>query len=318
MAFLTVTCIDMTNPIDQRVATALRSYAVLATIALLLGAAVVPYAASVTSGDEKHVAVVSIDESISDDTASDTIRELRSLRSNDSVEAVVLRISSPGGGAASSEAMYMAVKRLSERKPVIASVGSMAASGAYYTAVPSDRIYVTPASLVGHVGVIGTAPRERLPSSVTTGPDKAQRGSTRDQYMATIESMKRSFVGAVMDERGDELNVSRQTVAEASVYYGGRAVDTGYADRIGDVDAAISDAAEMAGLSDYSVTYRDPAEVTFSLFGASADGTSAVNVSGDASPFGYAGVDTVHFLMLYGVPEGHTVLYDTSEPEGGR
>ncbi|MFY4814008.1 S49 family peptidase [Haloarcula argentinensis] len=307
----------MNNPIDRRVATALQSYTVLAVIAILIGAAVVPYAASVAEDDEQYVAVVNIDETISSSTSQDTVQELRELRSNESVEAVVLRISSPGGSAASSESMYLAVKRLSAEKPVYTSVDQYAASGAYYTAVPSDRIYVTPASLVGHVGVIGTAPSDGLSASATTGPDKAHRGMTRDQYYASLESMKRAFVGAVMTERGDRLNVSRETVAEASAYQGGRAVQTGYADEVGGLEAAIAGAAEEAGLSEYQVVYTNPADPQgiFLLSGGSGASGNAT-VAAEGAPYTYQGVDTVHFLMIYGTPENQQVIYN-STAQGG-
>jgi protease-4 len=307
----------MNNPIDRRVATALRSYTVLAVIAILVGAAVVPYAASVTAEDEQYVAVVNIDETITSSSAQDTIQQLRELRTNESVKAVVLRVSSPGGSASSSESMYLAVKRLSAEKPVYTSVDQYAASGAYYTAVPSDRIYVTPASIVGHVGVIGTAPSEGLSSSATTGPDKAHQGMTRDEYYASLESMKRSFVGAVMTERGDRLNVSRETVAEASVYNGGRAVQTGYADEVGGLEAAIAGAAEAAGLSEYQVVYHNPADPQgLLLLSGGSDAGGNATVAAENAPYTFRGVDSVHFLMIYGTPENQEVVYN-STTQGG-
>ncbi|GCF13394.1 peptidase [Haloarcula mannanilytica] len=307
----------MNNPIDRRVATALQSYTVLAVIAILVGAAVVPYAASVTAEDEQYVAVVNIDETITGTSTQDTIQQLRELRTNESVKAVVLRVSSPGGSASSSESMYLAVKRLSAEKPVYTSVDQYAASGAYYTAVPSDRIYVTPASIVGHVGVIGTAPSDGLSSSATSGPDKAHQGMTRDEYYASLESMKRSFVGAVMTERGDRLNVSRETVAEASVYNGGRAVQTGYADEVGGLEAAIAGAAEAADLSEYQVVYHNPAGSQGLLVltgGSGASGNATVTAEG--APYTFRGVDSVHFLMIYGTPENQEVVYN-STTQGG-
>jgi len=307
----------MSKPIDRRVATALQSYTVLAIVALLIGAAVVPYAVTVAENNEQYVAVVDIDETITSDTAQNTTEELRSLRNNESVEAVVLRISSPGGSAAASESLYLAVSRLANEKPVYTSVGQYAASGAYYTAIPSDGIYVSPGSIVGHVGVIGTEPDGGLTDAATTGPDKAHRGMTQDEYYATLESMQRSFVGSVMEERGDALTVPRETVAEASAYSGGRAVQTGYADEVGGTEAAISAAASDAGLSDYQVTYRDPAEpVTLSLFSSSGGDGEGTTVASERAPYSFNGVDSVHFLMIYGTPESQEVVYNSSEQGG--
>ncbi|MDS0282138.1 S49 family peptidase [Haloarcula onubensis] len=308
----------MNNPIDTYVATALQSYTVLAIVALLLGAAVAPYAVAVAESNQNHVVVVNIDEPITGASAQETVQELRELRQNDSVKAVVLSVNSPGGGAAASESMYVAVKRLSNEKPVYTSVGSTAASGAYYTAIPSDRIFVTPGSLVGSVGVRSTVPPSGLPSGVTTGPDKAGL-MTQDEYYAAIESMQRSFVGSVMEERGENLTVPRETVAEATVFVGGRAVNTGYADELGTTEDAIAAAAEAAGVSNYQVSYRDPAEPqTLSLL-ASADSDAANStVAVEQAPLKDDGVDRIRFLMLFGTIEDETHRYNATDQGGVR
>ena len=293
----------MNNPIDKRVATALQSYTVLAIVALLIGAAVAPYAVAFADSNAQYVAVVSVDEPITGSSAQETTQELRDLRNNDSVAAVVLQVNSPGGSAPASESMYMAVKRLSNEKPVYTSVGGTAASGAYYTAIPSDGIYVTPGSLVGSVGVRSTVPPSGLPSGVTTGPDKAGL-MTQDEYYAAIESMQRSFVGSVMQERGENLTVSRETVAEATVFVGGRAVQTGYADEIGTTEDAIAAAAADAGVSNYRVTYRNPAQVqALGLALSTESGATNRTVVVERAPLDDNGVDRIRFLMLYGTLE---------------
>ena len=302
----------MDNPIDDVVVTAARSYTVIAVAALLVGAALAPHAVAFAAPDEQYVAVVTLDESIHDRSAQATIDELRSLRENDSVKAVVLQVSSPGGGAAASEAQYMAVKRLAEAKPVYTSVDTMAASGAYYTIIPSEEIYVKPGSIVGHVGVIGTAPSEGLAPVVASGPDKAHRGMTQDEFRASVETMKRGFVGAVMAERGEEIRIPRSEVAKAKVFIGARATQNGYADRVGTVEAAVSAAAEAAGLSSYQVVHRNPYDPEFGgfFFETGADGN--VTLQSEGSPFGYDGVETVRFLMLYGTPEDAEVVVNGS------
>lgn len=303
----------MDNPIDRTLLAALRSYVVIAVIAVLIGGAVFPHVMAFTTDEDPYIAVVSIDESISASSSEATIQELRSLRANESVAAVVLKISSPGGGAAASEALYMAVKQLAAEKPVYASVDSMAASGAYYALLPSEAVFVKPGSLVGHVGVIATAPSDGLAPVVTSGPDKAHGGMTPDEFRASVETMKRGFVGAVMAERGDRISIPRSEVAKAKAFIGATAVETGYADEIGTVEAAIQAAADDAGLSDYQVTHRDPFDFSRGriLFGGPATGDNAT-VGTVESPFGYRGVDTVEFLMLYGVPEDQEVVVDAT------
>ncbi|WP_276249649.1 S49 family peptidase [Haloarcula rara] len=308
----------MDNPIDTYVATALQSYTVLAIVALLIGAAVAPYAVAVAESNENHVVVVNVDEPITGSSAQETVAELRSLRQNDSVKAVVLDINSPGGGAAASESMYLAVKRLEAEKPVYTSVGDTAASGAYYTAIPSDGIYVTPGSLVGSVGVRASVSSSGgLPPGVTTGPDKAG-AMTQDEWYAAIESMQRSFVGSVMEERGDNLTVDRETVAEATVYVGGRAVNTGYADEIGNTEDAVVAAADDAGVSDYQVSYRDPAQPQTSLLGLNGSDATSGNVTVEQAPMNDNGIDRVRFFMLFGTLENERILYNSTDQGGVR
>lgn len=304
----------MRNPIDEHVRTALQSYTVLVVIALLVGAAAIPPVVAFTSGDTQYVAVVNIDESITDASAGATIDELRDLRANDSVKAVVLKISSPGGAAAASEAQYMAVKRLAREKPVYTSVDAMAASGAYYTLLPSESVYVKPGSLVGHVGVIATAPSDGLAPVVTSGPDKAHGGMTQEEFSATVETMKRGFVGSVMNERGDRISIPRSEVAKAKAFIGARAVENGYADEVGTVEDAIQAAAEDAGLSEYEITTRNPYDVTSGAILLSGTGgpDNTTITSDGTTPFGYRGVETVQYLMLYGVPENQEVVVNAT------
>jgi protease-4 len=139
---------------------------------------------------------------------------------------------------------------------------------------------------------------------------------TRDEYYASLESMKRAFVGAVMTERGDRLNVSRETVAEASAYNGLRAVQTGYADEVGGLEAAIDGAATEAGLSEYQVVYHDPAQPRGLIFAASSAQSTNGSAISEQAPYTHRGVDSVHFLMIYGTPEEQRVVSNTTA-EGG-
>ena len=87
---------------------------------------------------------------------SDTMREaLRDAEKDSKIKAVVIRIDSPGGSALASEAMWQAARRVAKTKPVIISVGSMAASGGYYLASAGDYIFADPTAIVGSIGVVG-------------------------------------------------------------------------------------------------------------------------------------------------------------------
>lgn len=288
----------MSNRIDTYLRKALSSYAVLAVIAIVLGAMVVPPAIDAATSPDGTVAVVTLDEPITGGIADQTVQELREIRQNDSIDAVVLRVDSGGGGVTGSEAQYRAVKRLAAEKPVVTSVRSMAASGAYYTILPSDAIYAEPSSMVGHVGVIASfGGSDGVPAAMTSGPDKAS-GATIDEYRAKLDTLKRSFVGTVVEERGEEITLSRTEISQAKIYTGAEAANNGYVDEIGGIDTAIDDAAARAGLDSYETTYRDPASMSGLLTLLGVDNPDDRTTSLFATP----GVDRVRYLAVWGTP----------------
>jgi protease-4 len=288
----------MTNPIDDLAKTVGTSYVVLGIVAILIAAAVAPGLYSTTTEpEEPHVAIVELDGPIAADRADATIAELREVRENDSIEAVVLEVNSPGGAAAASEAQYMAVKRLAAEKPVVTAVRGMAASGMYYTILPTMTIFVTPASLVGNVGVRAAhPPNGGVPDDLTTGPDKLT-GGTAEEARARVQTLNNAFVGTVMSHRGDRIDLTREQVAHGKIYAGARAVDNGFADDIGDTESAVKAVARAAGLRHYQVVRRTPVSDGGLLIIAGSGHNSTVV----RQPlFGYSGVDTQQYLMLYG------------------
>ncbi|MCD2201356.1 S49 family peptidase [Halobacterium sp. KA-4] len=278
---------------------------VLIVVGLLVGVAVAPQAWDRATEPDGTVAVVELHGSITGDSATAVIDDLRDARQNDSIQAVVLDVNSPGGTASASEQLYLAVKRTAGEMPVVASVTGTAASGSYYAAAPADDIYVTPASVVGSIGVRATLPSASIPEGqVVTGPDKVG-GSTPDEVRQRVETLRRAFVGSVFAERGDRIELTREEVSHAKVYAGASGVENGLADEIGGVDTAIGAAADDAGLSNYDVVRMEaPQPSVLAQLGLSADTT------GDATTeqtFEYRGVDTVQYLMLHG-----TITTDTA------
>ena len=274
-----------------------------------------PYAAGLTRGlgqtTPDAVAVVTIDGPITGSSVDRVRDDLRDARANESIQAVVLTVNSPGGSVPASESLYLAVNRTAAEMPVVASVEGLGASGGYFGMLPADRIYVTPGSLVGSVGVIASAPSGAGSSSaITTGPDKGT-GYTEEEALAQVETLRNEFVGTVMAERGDELDLTREEVSYAKVYIGAQAVENGVADRIGDEDTAIANAASRADLDNYAVVEKDPpAQESVSLFGQVRTGDGNTTVVVEEEPFGYRGVDTYQFLALYGTVEGREVITD--------
>ncbi|MCF2165690.1 S49 family peptidase [Halobacterium salinarum] len=269
----------MTNPIDKHAKTLATSWTFIIVVAAIVGGVGgVALQSGSDSGPENSVAVVNIESAITGGTGDAVAKELRSIRGNDSIDAVVLRVSSPGGAVSGSEVQYRAVKRLAQEKPVVTSVRGPAASGGYYTIAPTDKIYVTPSSLVGSVGVISSVSENNgVPSRWKSAPDKGTTGPA-DKARARAATFRQSFLDVVMNERGDDLTVDRETIGRAQIYAGNKAVEIGLADEIGGLDAAIADAADRASVQNYGVVYRSPGGLggLLSIIGGNSD-TGAAN-----------------------------------------
>lgn len=280
--------------------------AAVVLVALAVGLWAAPHAADRVGGPDGTVAVVAVDGPIHSGMAEDVEDELRDVRQNDSIDAVVLQVDSPGGTPAGSEQIYTSAKRTGEEKPLVASVQGMGASGGYYAMLSAEEIYVLPTSAVGSVGVAGVGPSPTSPNPGNSAPEKrtAHPDADREQQ----ELLKRTFLDSVMEERGDRIELDREEVAHARVYQGTEAVENGFADEIGTTEDAVHDAAERAGLDSYEVEKRDvgtPGGLL--LFEATEDGETVVVV--EESPFGYDGVDTHQYLYIVGdVQTDHEVV----------
>jgi len=235
-----------------------RSYVLFVVIGVVVGLVLAPVAWNATSS-EGTVAVVPVSGTIDGGTSAGVSAMLQQARSDSDVEAVVLLVNSGGGGAAASEEMYLQTKRTAQQMPVITSVDAAAASGAYYTIAPSDHIYAKPASTVGSVGVLATTPTALEPTTVisTTGPNKLTGGDDRE-FNYILESLGNAFVGAVFEQRGDRLELSRTELEQARIYSGTQAVQNGLVDSIGGRQAAVEHAADEAGLDNYNVRVMRP------------------------------------------------------------
>jgi protease-4 len=274
-----------------------------------------------TDGENPTVTVVTLRGGTTDANVNAVTEDLREARTNASVEAVVLRIDSNGGPVDSSEEFYLAVNRTASEMPVVAYVEGSAASGGYFGIAPADSIYVKPSSSVGSIGVIVSAPlsaveqvERQRETFVRSGPDKAQ--ITKDGLREDIEALQAAFVGTIMQHRGDDLELSRSEVANGDVYLGTRAVENGFADEIGDLDAAIERAADLSENiegDDYDVAYRERRQIPLELL-LGADDVEKVEGNiiyvdrGDDRRTEF--VQPVEYYAVWGVPsdyiEGNT------------
>jgi len=188
---------------------------------------------------------------------------LRKAESDGGVKAVVLRIDSPGGSAAASQEIAWEIRRFRENtgKPVVISMGDVAASGGYYISAYADKIVANPGSLTGSVGVIthfvyieGLLDKLGLElETVKTGEHKDMgiRPLTEEQrqIMQDItDNLYEQFVAAVAEGRGLPVAEVRR-LATGQLYTGAQALNLGLVDELGGLDTAIDLAASLAGVS---------------------------------------------------------------------
>ncbi|MFQ5934102.1 MAG: S49 family peptidase [Dehalococcoidia bacterium] len=178
-------------------------------------------------------------------------------RKTDSIKAVVIGLDSPGGSSAASEQLFLEMRKLRQKKPVVIGVNGLAASGAYMVSLGANYTYAKPTSLVGSVGVAITSPGPLLPSApserlISTGPFKLS-GGYRRQWIGLLDELKEAFVQMVLAERGDRLRMSAAEIADGRIYTGIEGVRIGLVDAIGTETDAIEKAASLAGVSRYDV-----------------------------------------------------------------
>lgn len=223
----------------------------------------------VSSGDARafipggeRVALVRIVGPIED--ATDITDELDTYLESRAIRAVVLRIDSPGGGVGASREIYEAVLRLRDAgKPVVTSMGPVAASGGYYIACASDSILAGPSTITGSIGVIATfgsfkRALDKLGldfNIVSTGPFKATGSEfkemteeEREYLQSLLDDLFYQFVEAISSSRGIDSKTMLE-IADGRAFTGKQAVELGLVDRIGTLDEAIDAAARLAGLA---------------------------------------------------------------------
>jgi protease-4 len=206
--------------------------------------------------------------------------EIRQLRKDDEVKAVVLRVNSPGGSAYASEVIQREIIALKAKKPVVVSMGNYAASGGYWVSTYGDRIFAEPNTLTGSIGVFGMfLDIQKLGNSVGVTWDSAKTGQfadfeTSSRPKTDLElAMAQARVDDLYDKFLTKVSTSRsipratlETIAKGRVWAGSEALDLKLVDQIGGLDDAIKFAADKAKLGHAVGDYRVkdyPEEVSF-------------------------------------------------------
>lgn len=204
------------------------------------------------------VAIVNIKGVIVDSRQS--IDEIKQYRKDPSIKAIVIRVDSPGGAVVPSQEIYEEIKRTISVKPVIVSMGSVAASGGYYISCPATKIIANPGTLTGSIGVLIEIPNikglldkigvkaEIIKSGRykdITSPFKPLQSDEKEILQRLIEDVHEQFIKAVAEGRKIPIEKVRK-IADGRVFTGLKAKELGLVDDIGDLDYAIKVAAQLA------------------------------------------------------------------------
>ncbi|WP_114388923.1 signal peptide peptidase SppA [Notoacmeibacter marinus] len=198
-----------------------------------------------------QIAKVKIEGTITEDT--DLLDRLDRIASTDSVKGVVLVIDSPGGTSVGGEAIHDAVRKIADKKPVVAQVGTLAASAGYMIAVAADHIVARQSSIVGSIGVLVQYPNVERGldmigiemDAVKSSPLKAEPSpfnpttpAEREVLRRVVDDIYEWFVGLVAERRPLSVDETRR-LADGSVYSGRQAIANKLVDALGGEDAAV-------------------------------------------------------------------------------
>lgn len=208
----------------------------------------------------EKVALVRVAGVILDST--DVIKELKEYSKDSSVKAIVLRVDSPGGGVAPSQEIYEEVLKIKEKKKVIASMGSVAASGGYYIAAPADKIVANAGTLTGSIGVIMEIPNvSGLMEKIGVKTQVVKSGKHKDLASAfksmtpeekkilqtVLDDVHTQFIQAVSESRGMAFEDIKK-LADGRIFTGKMAKEIGLVDELGNLQDAIMLAGKLTGI----------------------------------------------------------------------
>ena len=207
-----------------------------------------------------RVGVVAVEGTIL--TSKDTIDHLKSFRENDDIKSIILRVESPGGSVAASQEILEAVNQAASKKPLIVSMGAVAASGGYYVALGAERIFANPATITGSIGVrmehvmVGDLlewakiKHETLKSGKfkdMTPMDKPITPEARKILQNILDEMHEQFKEAVASAR--KLDKSKvDEIADGRIFTGQQALELGLIDELGGMPKVIEYAAKQGGI----------------------------------------------------------------------
>ncbi len=230
-------------------------------------------------GVSNSIGVIEVKGVITD--AEETLADIKSFGQKEGIKAVVVRIDSPGGAVGASQELFMAIQRLSQTKPVVASMGSVAASGGFYAAIGAEKIVAAPGTLTGSMGVIiKFANLEQIfqkigyqSQVVKSGefkdmgsPDRALTESEIALLQGLINSVHSQFVADIAESRALDIEEVRK-IADGRIFSGEQAKEYGLIDELGNFHDAIRLAASLAKMDEELPNLVYPPEESKSMLG---------------------------------------------------
>ena len=220
--------------------------------------------------DGPGVAVVNVEGVILD--SAPYLESIRRIREDDSVKAVVVRINSPGGAVAASQEIYEELRRLGEDVPVVASMGTVAASGGYYVACAAAKIYANPGTVTGSIGVIAQfANYGQLLEWARIDVEVIKSGRMKDvgSPLRKMPEEERAYLQGLMDEVHEQFKgtvaASRKidpgkvsSFSDGRIVTGATAVGLGLVDATGTLETALAEARSLGGLEDDAAVVEYP------------------------------------------------------------
>ena len=211
---------------------------------------------------------------------SDTIlHQIKRFREDDTIKAIVLRINSPGGSVGPSQEIYQEIIKTTDTKPVVASMGAVAASGGYYVAAGADEIYANPGTITGSIGVIMQYTNFKdLLSKIGLTPVVIKSGEYKDigspvremteaeekLLQAFSDQIHHQFISAVAEGRKLE-KTAVEAIADGRIMSGEAAKAAGLVDKLGNLEDAVAAAGKLAGIEGNTVKVY-PIEKRHSIF----------------------------------------------------
>jgi len=242
-----------------------------------------------------HIGVIEIEGVIMD--AKDTIDLLQAAEDDKQIEAIILRVNSPGGAVGPTQEIYEEIQRIDKKKPIFASFGAIAASGGYYVGAATRKIWASPGTLTGSIGVIMEfMDLSKLyefakvsPQTVKAGrykdagnPARALTAEEQDMMNKLIAGVHQQFIGDIMKRRADKIKGDIKELAQGQIFSGEGAKEAGLVDEMGSLWTAGRAIHKDLKLKDeFALKFMKKKKVLglFDLMGSLEEGISKLNIN---------------------------------------